>query len=242
VNQKFGKYSYSKEQVPASGDFEDWIYHIKNTDTNESFDYRLNISGTTLATTGLPLGLQLTASTKGENLVRGSLEKGLEEKLQVRITTSGVELKTISKEQNWIDWKDFSSSTRLATKSDFEEYFQTYKEIFKKILKPKYGILGKAYVSKIHGSLLLFQFQPGEDSLEYYLLENAGIGSAVMNMPQKALKGNLENKRFEGLNKIIEGDKLIYIKGENTRDVWSKKVAEKEAKEEIDRIVKDSRK
>ena len=233
---KYGKYEYQKEHLPKSGDFDDCLYKVKNTESGKNFDYRMNMSASSLATsTGLPTDVQLAVATKGDNLVKKWLDEEKEEKIQVRITTVGIESKSLDTDQEWFDWKDFAA---LASQSDFEEYFKIYLNIFKKILKPRYGIEAKAYVSDTHGSLLYLKIRPGKYLLEYQLIKGKRIGSILAKIPQKGFSGNLEKVIFGGVNKVVEEDKIIYIKGENTKDVWSKQLAEKEAKEETDMIIK----
>ena len=97
MSEKHGKYIYTKINLPKGGDYDDWLYHITNTSTGNTFDYRVTVSGSASASTDLPPDVQATVNTQGDKLVNTWLDQGLEEKRQVRVTTSGIESRKLDK-------------------------------------------------------------------------------------------------------------------------------------------------
>ncbi len=128
----------------------------------------------------------------------------------------------------------------LVSAKDFEEYGSSFMENLKKILKPEIGAEITSYLSKKDGSLIYFQLRPGDIAYKYKELESdKGISEALREIPQRAFGGNLSGIKFGGTNTIIEGDKIIFIKGENTKDLWSSEVAKDDSQKIIDSILKN---
>ena len=126
--------------------------------------------------------------------------------------------------------------TELATKKDFNEYLQNFGFIFKKILRPNMDCDARAIVSKKEGALIFFTFKKQNKSSLSYKIIDAPIGTAVAKLPQRGIKGNLSGTRFLGKNVIVEKNKLIIIKGDNSKVSWSPQEAVKDAIEEVNRI------
>lgn len=229
----FNDYEYIREQLLKTGDFEDWIFHIKNNKTGVEFEYRISITGSALNSKGQMEEIQNAVDTLGESLVKKWLNERKEEKIQCRVSTVNIIKRTLEEGESWKGWDTFSS---IANEDDFRRYLKTYVSHFRNILKPSYGVEAKAYVSRLHGSLLFLTFRPGEDTFEYRLITDKKIGAILEEIPQKGFAGNLENIDFGGVNRIIEENKIIYIKGDNTHEVWSPEIAEQDAKNEISLI------
>lgn len=125
---------------------------------------------------------------------------------------------------------------QLVTREDFENYFREFKIIHRTILNPKYGYRIKAFASKQQGSLIFFSFEEGADEFSSYKVIDDRIGAALREIPQKAFGGNLEGINFGGTNIIREADRLILIKGDNTKNAWSTEEAQKDARIEVNAI------
>jgi hypothetical protein len=234
VKINFNDYEYIREKLPKTGDFEDWIFHIKNKKTGVEFKYRISITGSALNSKGQMEEIQNAVDTLGDSLVKNWLNEGKEQKIQCRVSTVNIIRRTLGKDESWKGWDTFS---QMANEDDFRRYLKTYMSHFRNILKPPNGVEAKAYVSRLHGSLLFLTFRPGEDTFEYRLITDKKIGAILQEIPQKGFAGNLENIDFGGVNRIIEENKIIYIKGDNTHEVWSPEIAEQDAKTEMSMIM-----
>lgn len=117
----------------------------------------------------------------------------------------------------------------LASKKDFEEYGSSFMDNIKRILKPGIGAEITSYLSKIDGSLIYFQLRPGDITFKHKIIEDKGISEALKEIPQKAFGGDLSGIKFAGTNTIIEGNKIIFIKGDNTKDLWNSEIAKNDS-------------
>jgi hypothetical protein len=125
----------------------------------------------------------------------------------------------------------------LVSEKDFEEYGSSFMDNLKQILKPGIGAEINSYLSKNDGSLIYFQLRPGSIAYKFKELEEGkGISEALKEIPQRAFGGDLSGIKFGGTNTIIEGDKIIFIKGGNTKDLWSPEMAKDDSKKLIESI------
>jgi hypothetical protein len=125
----------------------------------------------------------------------------------------------------------------LASPKDFEEYGSSFMENIKSILRPGIEAEVTSYLSKVDGSLIYFQLRPGKITFGFKELENGKrISEALKEIPQRAFGGDLSGIRFGGTNTIIEDNKIIFIKGGNTKDIWSKEMAMEDSKKLIESI------
>ncbi len=104
---EYGIYKYEKERWGKFGDFKQWLYKIKNTETGNTFAYKIAITGSALALKGFREDIQLTVNSKGDYLIEMWLDKNLEEKRQALVLELDIILKTLSNKDEWIEWKDF---------------------------------------------------------------------------------------------------------------------------------------
>ena len=104
---KHGVYEFNKEQLAKAGDHEQWLFRVRNTETGNAFTYKVAISGSALASEGLPEDIQLTVKSQGDHLVKSWLDKNIEAQVQAMVTTQNIKSKTLSTEEDWIEWKDF---------------------------------------------------------------------------------------------------------------------------------------
>ena len=108
---EYGIYKYEKEQLGKIGDFDQLLYKVKNTETGNTFAYKIAITGTALASEGLREDIQLTVKSKGDYLIKMWLNKNLEEKKQAFVSELGIKLIALSNKDEWIEWKDFKNVT-----------------------------------------------------------------------------------------------------------------------------------
>ena len=85
------------------------------------------------------------------------------------------------------------------------------------------------------GALVFFRFKKGSARFRYEIIDEP-IGVALSKLPQKGFGGDLSNVIFRGKNVVREGNKLIIIKGDNSKWAWSRAKAREDAIEEIEDI------
>jgi hypothetical protein len=123
----------------------------------------------------------------------------------------------------------------LASRKDLHQYCITFMSIYRKVLKKNVGYRAKAVVSTKQGSLVFFTFRVGPSFFSFKKTLNP-VGKALEKLPQSAFGGDLSGVRFGGKNVIREGNKLIVIKGDNSREAWSRIQAIRDAREEIEAV------
>ena len=122
--------------------------------------------------------------------------------------------------------------SELASKEDFMKYCEEFISKHRMILRPDLNYDLTAIVSKKEGSLVFFEFKAGPRRFRYKQIDEP-IAMALMDLPQRAFGGNLSGVKFGGTNIVREGNKLIIIKGDNSKKAWSKEEAVKDALREI---------
>jgi hypothetical protein len=60
-------------------------------------------------------------------------------------------------------------------------------------------------------------------------------------LPQRAFGGDLSGVTFLGKNVVAQGNKLIIIKGDNSKEAWSGEEASKDAIEEVRNVAEMDR-
>ena len=124
----------------------------------------------------------------------------------------------------------------FVSESDFRSYCTKFESIFGKVLRPGVNFDALAIVSKEEGALVFFEFKKQPSSKLKYKVIDERIAAAVQELPQKGFAGDLSGVRFVGKNVIAERNRLIIIKGDNSRISWSPEEAVKDAVEEVNRI------
>ena len=102
-----GIYECEKELLAKIGDFEQWLYKVKNSKTGNAFQYKVAITDSALVTEALRQDIQSTVDTKGDYLVKKWLDKNREEKIQAWVETKWIKSRTLSMTDKWIEWEDF---------------------------------------------------------------------------------------------------------------------------------------
>ena len=104
---EYGIYEYEKELLGKIGDFDQWLYRVKNTETGNTFAFKIAITSSALSSEDLPEDIQLTVNSKGDYLIKTWLDKNLGGKIQALVSKQHIKSKTLSVKDEWIDWKDF---------------------------------------------------------------------------------------------------------------------------------------
>jgi hypothetical protein len=88
--EKFRNFEIEKEELRKEGDYRTWMYRIRNTESGNEFRYRIEITGTALASKGLPTQIQDAVDTEGKSLVKEWLKEGKEYWILGKVGTVGI--------------------------------------------------------------------------------------------------------------------------------------------------------
>lgn len=124
----------------------------------------------------------------------------------------------------------------IATRHDLLLYSYRFVSIYRKVLRQGVNFNAVAVVSKVQGALVFFEFRTQLHRKFKYELIDKPIARAVERLPQRAFGGDLSGVTFLGKNVVAERNKLIIIKGDNSKEAWSLKEAVKDAIEEVRHI------
>lgn len=121
----------------------------------------------------------------------------------------------------------------LASRYDLRRYFNKFASIYEKILREGVRPDATAIVSRERGALVFFEFKKQKRRKFKYKVIDERIASAVQGLPQRGFRGDLSGVIFRGKNVIAERNRLMIIKGDNSKDAWSTKEAMKDALEAV---------
>jgi hypothetical protein len=124
----------------------------------------------------------------------------------------------------------------IAKRHDLLLYCYRFALIYRKVLREGINFDVTAIVSEEQGALVFFEFKMQPKRNFKYKLIDQPISKAVEKLPQKAFVGDLSGVRFLGKNVVVDKNKLIIIKGDNSIEAWSPKEAAKDALEEVANI------
>jgi len=129
----------------------------------------------------------------------------------------------------------------IATGFELRRYCYGFISIYRKVLRPGVKFEARAIVSREQGALVFFEFKTGATGKIKYEITNKPIAEALEKLPQRAFGGDLSGVTFLGKNVIAQGNKLIIIKGDNSKEAWSGEEATKDAIEEVRNVAEIGR-
>jgi len=111
-----------------------------------------------------------------------------------------------------------------------QKYINNFRRFIAPNLKPGIGIACKVIPVKSEGAIL--EFIPGPDILneDKYMDIEETVNSALKKIEQRMFGGNLDGLRFAGTNISMEPNRIILIKGDDTKSEWNEKGARKDVK------------
>lgn len=102
-----------------------------------------------------------------------------------------------------------------------QRYINNFRRHLAPRLKPGVGLASKAYPAEGPGAILEFTVGPGIANDDEFAPTSDTVNAALGSIRQKAFGGNLAGFAFRGTNTIAEGNRIIFIKGEDSDDAWS---------------------
>ena len=108
--EKYAHYEIERDELDPSGDYRDWVFRVINQRTGTKWQYRIAITGSALASTGMVEDLQVAVDTRGLSLVKKWLDQKKEHNVQGWVSTFGITSKSLVTTQQWLHWKEFMDS------------------------------------------------------------------------------------------------------------------------------------
>ena len=124
----------------------------------------------------------------------------------------------------------------IATRHDLLLYCYRLVIIYRRVLREGVNFNATGIVSRKQGALVFFVFKPQKKRSFRYRVIDEPISKAVEKLPQRAFGGDLSGVTFLGRNVIVDRNRLIIIKGDNSREAWSLNEAAKDAVEVVTNI------
>lgn len=111
-----------------------------------------------------------------------------------------------------------------------QKYINNFRRYIVPNLKPGIGLACRVIPVKSGGAIL--EFRLGLDVLneDKYMNTEKSVNSALRKTEQRMFGGNLDGLRFAGTNISMEPNRIILIKGEDTKSEWNDKGAKKDVK------------
>ena len=77
------------------------------------------------------------------------------------------------------------------------------------------------YPASTGGGLVEIKIGPSTANSDHLFPPEASLGVILSKVPQHAFGGNLSGVKFKGTNVVLEGDRLLLIKGDDDPADWS---------------------
>jgi hypothetical protein len=102
-----------------------------------------------------------------------------------------------------------------------QSYVNNLRRHLARYLKPKTGMSVTVYPAEQEGAIVEIRLGPDIVNEDHYAPPQRTVNDALRGIKQRAFGGELAGFRFRGTNIIGEGDRLILIKGGDSRQEWS---------------------
>ena len=109
----------------------------------------------------------------------------------------------------------------MKDKKLLQQYVNNFRREISPYLKSNVGLKSKIHPSEGEGAILEFELAPDLENDDSYVDVAISLGKALMDIEQNAFGGQLENITFKGTNVIVDGNRIILVKGEDQEDQWS---------------------
>jgi hypothetical protein len=106
-------------------------------------------------------------------------------------------------------------------KDVLQRYINNVRRHLSKSLKPGIGLRAEVFPAEGPGAVVTLYLGADEKNIDTFKATSTSIAAALKNIKQNALAGDLANVNFGGTNLILEGNKVILIKGEDNPKLWT---------------------
>lgn len=105
--------------------------------------------------------------------------------------------------------------------SKLRKYTELFRRQISRFLAPNVQI--KTRIFPVNGEGAVFEFILDKDGPASEVIEDAreSIGKVLSQIPQRFIGGNIDGVRFGGTNIMLEGNRVLLIKGEDSPEHWT---------------------
>lgn len=118
----------------------------------------------------------------------------------------------------------------MEDKKTIQSYINNFRRHLAPYLKPGVGLACKVFPAKSEGAILEFYIGPEVENEDTYMSIEETVNTALKKIEQRMFGGNLDGIKFGGTNISMEPNRIILIKGENTKSEWNDQGAKNDAK------------
>jgi hypothetical protein len=114
-----------------------------------------------------------------------------------------------------------------------KKYAELFESRLKQYLANGISIHTKIYPSTGEGAVYEFTLNGKDHGKVEVMPSHQSVGEILNVIPQKIVGGDMRNVRFKGTSLSLENNRILVIKGEDSKDQWSGNAASAD----VDRVV-----
>jgi hypothetical protein len=118
----------------------------------------------------------------------------------------------------------------MKDKKIIQKYINNFRRYIAPNLKPGIGLACRVFPSKSEGAILEFKLGPDILNEDKHMPIEESVNLALNKIEQRMFRGNIDGLKFAGTNISMEPNRIILIKGEDTKSEWNDKGARKDVK------------
>ncbi|MBT3805001.1 MAG: hypothetical protein HOG03_10430 [Desulfobacula sp.] len=109
----------------------------------------------------------------------------------------------------------------MEDKSTIQSYVNDFRRHMSKYLKKGIGLTSKTYPSHGEGCVIELRIGPNLPNYDEIVEVHQSVNDVLKIVPQKIVGGNIDGVKFGGTNISMEPDRILIIKGEDDKNLWS---------------------
>jgi hypothetical protein len=121
-------------------------------------------------------------------------------------------------------------------------YINDFRRHLAPFLRPSVGLRCAVYPANGAGAVIEFTIGPGVSNEDHFSPPSLSINDALSLVKQRAFGGNLRGFHFGGTNVVMEENRIILIKGEESPSHWDNRAARNDVQKILHRPVEGVRK
>jgi hypothetical protein len=125
----------------------------------------------------------------------------------------------------------------MKDRDKIQYYINSFRNKFSNYLKPGVGVKCKVYPVRGEGAALEFYVGKNEINKDDYRGTYDTLNDVIKDIDQSAFGGNIDAFNFTGTNYVLEDNRIILIKGSDSKKLWN----QNSAKRDIKKIVNKSK-
>jgi hypothetical protein len=113
----------------------------------------------------------------------------------------------------------------MTNQETLQRYINDFRRHIAPYLRPSVGLSCTVYPAQSSGAILVFTLGQGVLNEDRFQKPVATVNDALTTIPQKAFGGQLRGFHFGGTNIVMEDQRIILIKGDDSPSTWNDRAA-----------------